>query len=265
MDMNVNAPQVISSEVLLEKYCKGAETSISDVRWRVANALAIVEPTADQREVWTERFMDAQSRLGVIMGGRVNSAAGTGLKASLINCFVQPVGDSLTGDEDGLPSIYGALSQAADKTVRMRPLRGDGQRFAGRLAPMYMVRPLFGAAAGLIAYFVLMGLLLLVLTGGSDMSFEPMGLLSVTLATGFFAQTLLERTRQMLDAFFGRAPAASAATGSTNATTAAPAAAPGPVAVPVPAPATQSPAPSSAVQQPQQFGLQGGATGDERG
>jgi hypothetical protein len=146
-----------------------------------------------------------------------------------------------------------------------RPLRGDGQRFAGRLAPMYMVRPLFGAAAGLIAYFALMGLLLLVLTGGSDMSFEPMGLLSVTLATGFFAQTLLERTRQMLDAFFGRAPAASAATGSTNATTAAPAAAPGPVAVPVPAPATQSPAPSSAVQQPQQFGLQGGATGDERG
>ena len=124
MDMNVNAPQVISSEVLLEKYCKGAETSISDVRWRVANALAIVEPTADQREVWTERFMDAQSRLGVIMGGRVNSAAGTGLKASLINCFVQPVGDSLTGDEDGLPSIYGALSQAAE-TLR----RGGGVGF----------------------------------------------------------------------------------------------------------------------------------------
>jgi hypothetical protein len=147
-----------------------------------------------------------------------------------------------------------------------RPLRGDGQRFAGRLAPMYMVRPLLGAAAGLIAYFALMGLLLLVLTGGSDMSLEPMGLLSVTLATGFFAQTLLERTRQMLDAFFGRAPMASAATGAAAATTAAPAAAaPGPVAVPVPAPATQSPAPSSAVQQPQQFGLQGGATGDERG
>ena len=142
-----------------------------------------------------------------------------------------------------------------------RPLRGDGQRFAGRLAPMYMVRPLFGAAAGLIAYFALMGLLLLVLTGGSDMSFEPMGLLSVTLATGFFAQTLLERTRQMLDAFFGRAPAASAATGSAAATTAAPAAA---APAPVPAPATQMPTPSLAVQQPQQFGLQGGATGDER-
>jgi hypothetical protein len=147
-----------------------------------------------------------------------------------------------------------------------RPLRGDGQRFAGRLAPMYMVRPLFGAAVGLIAYFVLMGLLLLVLTGGSDMSFEPMGLLSVSLATGFFAQTLLERTRQMLEAFFERSPMASAATGVATATTSAPvAAAAVPTKAPVPAPAAQAPAPPSAVQQPQQFGLQGGAAGDERG
>lgn len=120
-----------------------------------------------------------------------------------------------------------------------RPLQGDGARFAGRVAPMYAVRPLFGAAVGLISYFLLLGLLLVVLTSGSDLAFEPMGLLSVTLLAGFFAQAFLERTRQMFDAFFGRtAPAARA---------------------PVPA------APPSVVQQPQQLGLHGGAAGDERG
>jgi hypothetical protein len=120
-----------------------------------------------------------------------------------------------------------------------RPLQGDGARFAGRLVPMYAVRPLFGAAVGLITYFLLLGLLLVVLASGSDLAFEPMGLLSVTLLAGFFAQAFLERTRRMFDAFFGRtAPAARA---------------------PVPA------APPSVVQQPQQLGLHGGAAGDERG
>ncbi len=134
-----------------------------------------------------------------------------------------------------------------------RPLRGEGARFAGRLAPLYAVRPLFGAAAGLITYFLLMGLLLVVLSSGSDMSFEPMGLLSVTLLAGFLAQTLLERTRQMLDALFGSGTAAQAV----------PQASP-PVAAPVAAPEPTQEAPS-AVQQPQQLGLQGGPAGDQRG
>ncbi len=131
------------------------------------------------------------------------------------------------------------------------PVRGEGARFAGRLVPLYAVRPLFGAAAGLITYFLVMGLLLVVLSSGSDMSFEPMGLLSVTLLAGFLAQTLLERTRQMLDAFFGRSTATPS---STQAAAASPA----------PAPVEQR-LPTSAVQQPQELGLQGGTAGDQRG
>ncbi len=111
--------QPISQEVLIEKYAKGDEQSIEAVRARVARALASVEAPA-QRARWEARFVDAQRR-GFVPAGRINSAAGTDLSATLINCFVQPVGDSISSVEDGQPGIYTALTEAAE-TMR----RGGG-------------------------------------------------------------------------------------------------------------------------------------------
>jgi ribonucleoside-diphosphate reductase alpha chain len=48
----------------------------------------------EQRGLWEQRFMDALTS-GFIPAGRIASAAGTTLGATLINCFVQPVGDSI--------------------------------------------------------------------------------------------------------------------------------------------------------------------------
>jgi ribonucleoside-diphosphate reductase alpha chain len=112
-------PQDISTEVLLEKYAKGQETSIDAVNRRVARALAQAEPPA-QRAHWELRFAEAL-RAGFVPAGRIQSAAGTGLSATLINCFVQPVGDSISQTEDGHPGIYTALTEAAE-TMR----RGGG-------------------------------------------------------------------------------------------------------------------------------------------
>jgi len=111
--------QDISTEVLLEKYAKGEEQTLDQLRMRVARALAEAEKP-EAREAWVAKFFDAQKR-GFIPAGRILSAAGTDLAATLINCFVQPVGDSIATPEDGHPGIYTALTEAAE-TMR----RGGG-------------------------------------------------------------------------------------------------------------------------------------------
>ncbi|MBL8315599.1 MAG: adenosylcobalamin-dependent ribonucleoside-diphosphate reductase [Rubrivivax sp.] len=111
--------QPISAEVLAEKYAKGDERSVTDVHRRVARALAEIEP-ADKRAAWEARFLDALEG-GFVPAGRIQSAAGTTLSATLINCFVQPVGDSIASVDDGHPGIYTALTEAAE-TMR----RGGG-------------------------------------------------------------------------------------------------------------------------------------------
>ncbi len=112
-------PQAISAEVLREKYAKGDERTLDDVHRRVAHALAQAE-REEQRAHWEQRFVQAL-RAGFIPAGRIQSAAGTGLQATLINCFVQPVGDSIREVDEGHPGIYTALAEAAE-TMR----RGGG-------------------------------------------------------------------------------------------------------------------------------------------
>ncbi len=111
--------QSISTEVLIEKYSKGEEQSIFDVNQRVARALSLAE-APEQRGLWEQRFMEALTS-GFVPAGRIQSAAGTSLAATLINCFVQPVGDSIAQDDEGHPGIYTALTEAAE-TMR----RGGG-------------------------------------------------------------------------------------------------------------------------------------------
>ena len=113
------APQEISQEVLLEKYSKGTEKTILEVNQRVARALAQNEAPEQQKQ-WETKFLHALQH-GFLPAGRIQSAAGTDLSATLINCFVQPVGDSIAHVEDGHPGIYIALTEAAE-TMR----RGGG-------------------------------------------------------------------------------------------------------------------------------------------
>jgi ribonucleoside-diphosphate reductase alpha chain len=143
----VMAPQEVSLDVLREKYAKGEESSILDVRRRVARALAALEPE-EWRADFEERFLWAQEQ-GFVPAGRINSAAGLGLQATLINCFVQPVGDSISGSEDGLPGIYTALSEAAET---MRRGGGVGYDFSAIRPMCSKVHGTRSRASGPVSY-----------------------------------------------------------------------------------------------------------------
>src|SRR5436190_930767 len=148
MDMQVSATeQEISRDTLLEKYAKEQEASVDDVRRRVARALAQAEPE-DRRAHWERRFLQAQEE-GFIPAGRINSAAGIQLQATLINCFVQPVGDSISEVVDGKPGIYTALQEAAET---MRRGGGVGYDFSSIRPKGAEVKGTHSRASGPVSY-----------------------------------------------------------------------------------------------------------------
>ncbi|HKB60598.1 MAG TPA: adenosylcobalamin-dependent ribonucleoside-diphosphate reductase [Gallionellaceae bacterium] len=137
--------QEVTPEVLQEKYCKNGEITAYDVRLRVARALAAMEA---KPEVWEPQFLWALEH-GFIPGGRINSAAGTALQATLINCFVQPVGDAISGLTDGKPGIYDALQQAAET---MRRGGGVGYDFSAIRPKDALVKGTNSRASGPVSY-----------------------------------------------------------------------------------------------------------------
>lgn len=110
-------PQSITIDVLLEKYAKGNEKTVYDIYRRVAAGVASVEKE-ELRVIWENRFYNNMLH-GAIGAGRIMSAAGANIDSSLLNCFVQPVGDSIQGeDNDGYPGIYEALRESAETMKR---------------------------------------------------------------------------------------------------------------------------------------------------
>ena len=106
--------QDYSLALLLEKYARGEEATPEQVLDRIAKALAKNEAEPD---VYEPLFRDALNY--TILGGRINASAGIeGTRTTWVNCFVQPIGDSMTEEVDGVPSIMGALAQAAE-TMRL--------------------------------------------------------------------------------------------------------------------------------------------------
>ena len=140
--------QPISRDVLREKYLKPGENDAEDLFARVAQALASVEAEGERAQ-WQARFL-ANLRAGAIGAGRIMSAAGTDLDATLINCFVQPVGDCIQGqDGAGYAGIYEALREAAETMRRGGGVGYDFSRIRPRGA---QVRATASLASGPCSY-----------------------------------------------------------------------------------------------------------------
>ncbi len=145
-------PQEVCLDVLTEKYAKGKEKELSGeamidaIRSRVAKSLADneAEPIA------FEKHFSRALKSGFIPGGRINSAAGTDIKnVTLINCFVQPVGDSISTNTDGKTSIYSALKHAAET---MRRGGGVGYDFSTIRPKGAVVKGTQSCASGPVSY-----------------------------------------------------------------------------------------------------------------
>lgn len=144
---DISVPQQISIDVLLEKYAKGDERTPADVNARVARALASVEKNPAQVEEW---FIHALSR-GFIPAGRILSAAGTSIASTLMNCFVQPVGDSFSEvcGRTGKPGIYKALAEAGET---MRRGGGVGYNFSEIRPKNSLVKGTQSMASGPVSF-----------------------------------------------------------------------------------------------------------------
>lgn len=138
-------PQQITVDVLREKYARPGEADAEAIRRRVARALAAGEADV---QAWAARFLAVQQR-GFIPAGRINAVAGTALRATQINCFVQPVGDSIAGAEDGRPGIYPALQQAAET---LRRGGGVGYDFSAIRPAGALVHSTQSRASGPVSY-----------------------------------------------------------------------------------------------------------------
>jgi len=130
--------QPISDDAFTEKYAKNGETR-EEQRQRVAKALVSVEKK--DRKSWQKQFAKALAD-GFVPGGRIQSGAGTGLQVTLINCFVQPVGDSMEGIAEALRQAMLTLKAGGGVGYDFSPIRPKGA----------LVRAVMAEASGPISF-----------------------------------------------------------------------------------------------------------------
>ena len=105
--------QPISDVVLADRYLLPGEASSRDAFRRVARALAATEPPA-LRAIQARRFY-RQFLAGATGAGRIMANAGSARNATMINCFVHPIGDGGLANEADI----GAALAAAATTLAM--------------------------------------------------------------------------------------------------------------------------------------------------
>lgn len=130
--------QQISRDVFADKYAASDETRIEDAFDRVAKALAANETNPEQ---WIPQFRQAFDD-GLVLAGRIMSGAGVGVDVTLLNCFVQPIGDSME-------EIMQAVGEAAET---MRRGGGVGYDFSPIRPQGAQVKKTGSIASGPVSY-----------------------------------------------------------------------------------------------------------------
>lgn len=114
-----------SEEVWRNTYKHHSDETIDDTLFRVAAAIASVEPTEKLKIEWTEKFYDLLSEFKATAGGRIYANAGTDWNGTtLINCFVGP------RLKENVDSIDGILSHLRTQVHTLKSEGGWGENFS---------------------------------------------------------------------------------------------------------------------------------------
>lgn len=113
--MNDDLP-TISESILADRYLAFGETTRRQAFKRVARALAATE--SPSRRIHVARLFYANMLHGAIGAGRIMANAGTSNHATMVNCFVHPIGSTTGGGIASAAEIEGALA-AARSTLAM--------------------------------------------------------------------------------------------------------------------------------------------------
>ena len=131
------APQAISTDVLLEKYAKGTESSVEDIHARVSIALAAVEQPADQlqRNVLERQRGAVEQLLHEVTVVQLHQRHHGGVGERGVGLVAQPLHGrcrQVVADEQ-LDDLGGALGVGAVGFARWQrgPLGGNVQAAVG--------------------------------------------------------------------------------------------------------------------------------------
>ena len=106
--MRATPAQPVSDAVLADRYLLPGERTRRDAFRRVARALAATEPPA-LRAAQARQFY-RQFLAGAIGAGRIMSNAGSPRDATMINCFVHPIGDGRLANEADVDAALAAAT-----------------------------------------------------------------------------------------------------------------------------------------------------------
>jgi ribonucleoside-diphosphate reductase alpha chain len=125
----------IRKKVFLDRYSlkdiEGEPTELTpEEMWkRVANGIAQVEKTPENKKKWEKKFYDVLSDFKFVPGGRILSGAGTGYQVTYFNCFVIPSPkDSREGILDSLKQLVEIQSRSGGVGLNLSSLRPRGAR-----------------------------------------------------------------------------------------------------------------------------------------
>lgn len=165
-------------------------------------------------------WMAGGTILWLILFGAASLTTAILLLGGLV-CIDDKVGGAVLGVLGGtLGSSISALVSCAERVSHgwefsrggTYPAKEPAGKFVARMVPFFIIRPLLGAAVGFLTYVGIVGGFLIVLQNAEDVTFSDEGLLFITILTGLFAKTFLEKMRDAFDTLFGKQKAPDAKT-----------------------------------------------------